>query len=388
MGEPWTSLASSLLGILASLLTILWVVFPTEHRFAALKFLSRALNCFSSYCYFDITEIDGANTNELYNAVRLYLSSFVSASGSRLSVTRAVNSSATTFGLSNNNCTTDVFKGVAVRWEHVVTQRQAQNFSWQSLPDKKRSFTLRMRKRDKGLILDSYLDHIIDKANNIRRKIQGRLLYTISCGGSLKSWGHPWDSVPFKHPSTFGTLAMDPDKKRNIIEGVHKFAAGQALYQQTGRAWKLCCLLYGPPRTEKSSVIAAMANFLGYDIYDLELTQVHSKSELLNLLVTTSSKSIIVIKDIDCLINLSNWSKVPQAAAPQSYNYLGVPDAVCGGEDESNNTITFPGLLNFPDGLWSCCGDERIFIFTTNHIEKLDPALLQSSQMDMHICMS
>lgn len=50
--------------------------------------------------------------------------------------------------------------------------------------------------------------------------------------------------------------------------------------------------------------------------------------------------------------------------------------------------ITLGGLLNFIDGLWSSCGDERIVIFTTNHKEKIDPALLRPGRMDMHIHMS
>lgn len=50
--------------------------------------------------------------------------------------------------------------------------------------------------------------------------------------------------------------------------------------------------------------------------------------------------------------------------------------------------ITLSGLLNFIDGLWSNCGDERIIVFTTNHKEKLDPALLRPGRMDMHIHMS
>lgn len=45
-------------------------------------------------------------------------------------------------------------------------------------------------------------------------------------------------------------------------------------------------------------------------------------------------------------------------------------------------------MLNFIDGLWSSCGDERIIIFTTNHKEKLDAALLRPGRMDMHIHMS
>lgn len=50
--------------------------------------------------------------------------------------------------------------------------------------------------------------------------------------------------------------------------------------------------------------------------------------------------------------------------------------------------LTLSGLLNFIDGLWSTCGDERIIIFTTNHKDRLDPALVRPGRMDMHIHMS
>ncbi|KAF8016556.1 hypothetical protein BT93_H1925 [Corymbia citriodora subsp. variegata] len=365
MKEFWTLLAS-ILGVLASLMSVLQVVIPPNLKGIAFKFLNRALNYFSPYRYHDILEIDGVNTNEHYKAVQLYLSSFVSASScSLITLTRTVDSSATTFGLSNNDCINDVFNGVAVQWEHMVTQRQSQPFSWQPLPDEKRCFRLRIRKRDRDLILDSYLDYITDKANDIRRKNQQRLLYTNSRGRSLDSRGQPWDSVPFKHPSTFDTLAMDPERKRNIMEDLGTFATG---YQQTGEARKRRYLLYGPPGTGQSSMIAAMANFLGYDIYNLELTEVHSNSELLNLFMKTNANSIIVIKDIDYLVSPSNRSNVLRD-----------------GEDENNDTNPLWGLLNFPNGLWSWCGSERIFVYTTNHFEKLDPALLESSRMNMHV---
>ncbi|WJX96644.1 hypothetical protein P8452_77817 [Trifolium repens] len=398
MKEYWTSLAS-ILGVFAFCQTILQTVFPPELRFASAKFLNRIFNCFSTYCYFEITEIDGVNTNELYNAVQLYLSSSVSITGNRLSLTRAVNSSAFTFGLANNDSIVDTFNGVNVVWEHVVTQRNSQTFSWRPLPDEKRGFTLRIKKNHKHLILNSYLDYIMEKASDIRRKNQDRLLYTNSRGGSLDSRGHPWESVPFKHPSTFDTLAMDPEKKKEIMEDLIDFANGQSFYHKTGRAWKRGYLLYGPPGTGKSSMIAAMANFLGYDIYDLELTEVHNNSELRKLLMKTSSKSIIVIEDIDCSINLSNRKKNKNngsavssgsvSVSSRSYYDSGVADLRGGGGGEENgNSITLSGLLNFTDGLWSCCGSERIFVFTTNHIEKLDPALLRGGRMDMHIFMS
>ncbi|KAL3746070.1 hypothetical protein ACJRO7_015080 [Eucalyptus globulus] len=384
--ESWTSLAS-LLGTLAFCQTFLQLVLPPELRLASLKFLTRALRCFSSYCYFDVAEMDGVNSNELYNAVQLYLSSFASTStsASRLSLTRARNSSVTTFRLSNNDPIADVFDGVAVQWEHAATQRQPQPSSWRSVPDEKRSFTLRFKKREKDRILNSYLDHIMDKANDIRRNNQELLICTTSRGSASR--GRPWEAVPFKYPSTFDTLAMDPEKKRDIMEDLSDFVAGQAFYQRTDRAWKRAYLLYGPPRTGKSSMIAAMANFLSYHVYYLQLAEVHSNSELRKLLMKTSSKSIIAI-DIDCLFNLSNKSKASQAAVPWSYYNPREPEPARGGEDGNGNTITLTGLFNLTNGLWSCCGSERIFVFTTNHIDKLDPALLRSGRMDMHICMS
>ncbi|XVF60444.1 hypothetical protein PTKIN_Ptkin08bG0047000 [Pterospermum kingtungense] len=50
--------------------------------------------------------------------------------------------------------------------------------------------------------------------------------------------------------------------------------------------------------------------------------------------------------------------------------------------------FTLSGLLNCIDGLWSACGGERIIVFTTNHVEKLDPALIRRGRMGKHIEMS
>lgn len=45
--------------------------------------------------------------------------------------------------------------------------------------------------------------------------------------------------------------------------------------------------------------------------------------------------------------------------------------------------MTFSGLLNALDGVRSQEG--RILIMTTNHREKLDPALLRPGRADVHI---
>lgn len=64
--------------------------------------------------------------------------------------------------------------------------------------------------------------------------------------------------------------------------------------------------MFGPPGTGKSSLIAAMANYLNFDIYDLELTVLRRNSDLKKLLVATTNKSILVVEDIDCTIDLQH----------------------------------------------------------------------------------
>ncbi|KAL8513847.1 hypothetical protein ACS0TY_013097 [Phlomoides rotata] len=372
MKEIWTTMGS-MMGVWVFCQSLLYTVVPAELRSASCKFFYRILSYFSPYCYYDIMEINGVNTNELYDAVQLYLGSFSSITNTRLSLTHVLNSSSITFGLSKNDRLIDFYKGATVEWEHVVSKHPAQQTnSRRPLPQEKRGFTLRVRKKNKQLVLESYLDFVMERANELRRKKEDQLLYT----NSGKEWDYEWKSVSFKHPSTFDTLAMDPVKKGEIMADLLDFANGESFYQKTGRAWKRGYLLYGPPGTGKSSMIAVMANFLGYDVYDLELTEVKTNSKLRRLLMKTSSKPIIVIEDIDCSINLTNRNKSSGGGAST------------GGGKKGNNTITLSGLLNFTDGLWSCCGSERIFVFTTNHVKKLDLAQLRSSRMDMHIHMS
>lgn len=184
-----------------------------------------------------------------------------------------------------------------------------------------------------------------------------------------------WSSIEFEHPSSFETLAMDPEKKEEILNDLVAFSNGKEYYKKIGKAWKRGYLLYGPPGTGKSTMISAMANHLNYNIYDLELTAIKNNSELRKLLTATSNKSIIVIDDIDCSADLTaNRIKKDNNSTKE--------------QDKYENSVTLSGLLNFIDGIWSACGQERIVVFTTNHLEKLDPALIRRGRMDMHIKLS
>ncbi|KAJ4797449.1 P-loop containing nucleoside triphosphate hydrolases superfamily protein [Rhynchospora pubera] len=172
---------------------------------------------------------------------------------------------------------------------------------------------------------------------------------------------------------------MDPEKKEAIIKDLKMFREGKDYYKKIGKAWKRGYLLYGPPGTGKSSMIAAIANFLEYDVYDLELTAVKTNIELRKIFIETTDKSIIVIEDIDCSINVINKSKKMENRDEDEKEDMSKDD---------NGKLTLSGLVNFIDGLWSACGSERILIFTTNHLENIDPILIRTGRMDMHIEMS
>ncbi|KAL4361373.1 hypothetical protein GQ457_04G021060 [Hibiscus cannabinus] len=130
-------------------------------------------------------------------------------------------------------------------------------------------------------------------------------------------WHERWSSnaVKLDHPMTFVTLALDGDLKNTIMEDLDSFINGKEYYKKIGKMWKRSYLLHGPPGTGKSSLIAAMANHLNFDIYSMNLSVVNSDSSLKYLLLHVSNRSILVIEDIDYTIKLQNMEAWEQAVS-------------------------------------------------------------------------
>lgn len=181
---------------------------------------------------------------------------------------------------------------------------------------------------------------------------------------------------------------MEPEAKRDVVEDLLSFSNNKDFYERIGRAWKRGYLLHGPPGTGKSTMIAAMANLLSYDVYDLELTAVKDNTELKKLLIATSSKAIIVIEDIDCSADLTGQRREKREKGEEGEKNHVLKKMGVGEAENKSSKITLSGLLNFIDGLWSACGGERIIVFTTNYVENLDPALIRRGRMDKHIELS
>ncbi|TVU38854.1 hypothetical protein EJB05_12248 [Eragrostis curvula] len=165
---------------------------------------------------------------------------------------------------------------------------------------------------------------------------------------------------------------MDPELKQSVIDDLDRFLKRKDYYMRIGKAWKRGYLLYGPPGTGKSSLVAAIANYLRFNLYDLDISEVRYNNTLQRLLIAMPNKSILVIEDIDCCFTTASRE---EEELDDYGGYSNTP------------RITLSGLLNFIDGLWSTSGEERIIIFTTNYKDRLDPALLRPGRMDMHIYM-
>ncbi|KAK0591042.1 hypothetical protein LWI29_034855 [Acer saccharum] len=315
--------------------------------------------------YIDITFHEHGETsshNEAFSAIKSYLSTKASLWASSFKADFIKQSKSLILSVDDHEEVTDEFCGVKVWW--VLENKQKQSKTHEN-----RYFKLSFLRRHRQFIAGSYIDHVINEGKALALKNRQKRMYSNTPCIDWNNWRR-WNSVYFDHPATFDTLAMESKKKEEIMNDLKKFSEAKEYYAKIGKAWKRGYLLYGPPGTGKSTMIAAMANFLNYDVYDLELTIVKNNRELRSLLITTSSKSLIVIEDIDCSLNLTGQRQSKSDSESKS------------------SEVTLSGLLNFIDGLCSASGEERIVVFTTNHVDKLDPALIRRGRMDKHIEMS
>ncbi|PON59456.1 Spastin [Parasponia andersonii] len=373
------------LGSLVGGLMFFWAIFqqffPHQLKNHIDKYFQRLVTYVYPYIQIRFNEFTGERLmrSEAYFAIENYLSTNSSLHAKRLKADMVKNKqSQLVLSMDDHEEVSDEFKGVKIWWASGKNTVKTQPLSFHPVSDERRYYKLTFHKRNRDLVIGPYLDHVLKEGKAIKVKNRQRKLYT--------NHGSYWSHVVFQHPATFQTLAMEEEKKQEIIDDLVAFSQAEDFYTRIGRAWKRGYLLYGPPGTGKSTMVSAMANLLNYDIYDLELTAVRDNTDLRRLLIDTSSKSIIVIEDIDCSLELTGQRKRKKE---QKEEEEGKDPKEKKEEKESKGSqVTLSGLLNFIDGIWSACGGERIIVFTTNFVEKLDPALIRKGRMDKHIELS
>ncbi|KAK9116951.1 hypothetical protein Sjap_015898 [Stephania japonica] len=391
LGETWAGAGST---IAAGM--FLYTMFQQyshllPHQFQVYtRWFFNFFNPYISISFYEYTG-DRYERSPVYADIETYLTSNSSQLAKRLKADVVDDSKDLVFSMDDYEEITDSYKGVELWWASCQSVPISQTISlYASDASERRYYTLSFHYKHRKLITESYLKHVREQGKKMKIENRLRKLYT---NNETENWSSHqsksmWSHVAFEHPSTFEKLAMDPVKKQEIVDDLIAFNKGKDYYAKVGKAWKRGYLLYGPPGTGKSSMVAAMANLLDYDVYDLELTSVKNNNELKKLFIEVSSKSIIVIEDIDCSLDLTGQRKEEEkkedAKAKNPIAQL-VKDEESSGDDSK---VTLSGLLNFIDGLWSSCGEERLIVFTTNHVNKLDPALIRRGRMDKHIELS
>lgn len=175
---------------------------------------------------------------------------------------------------------------------------------------------------------------------------------------------HHVDWVPHGDPKRkrpLDSVFLDEGVKERIVADIEDFLGSQDWYTERGIPYRRGYMLFGPPGTGKSSFIQALAGELGYSIALVILSQRGITDDSLGRLLTkVPPRTLILLEDADAAFN----------------NRRQVDD-----DGYSGSNVTFSGLLNALDGV--ATGEERITFLTTNHIDKLDEALIRPGRVDL-----
>ncbi|CAL9248256.1 unnamed protein product [Arabidopsis halleri] len=287
------------------------------------------------------------------------------ARAKRLKAKESKNSKSLVLCLDDNEAVVDVFQGVKVVWSLFVEDKENQSVSKVG-----RYLTLSFNNHHREMITETYIDHVLREGKEIALKNRERKLYTNNHRHDYISMRDGrWSNVPFNHPATFETLAMDLDKKEEIKKDLIKFSKGKDYYRKVAKPWKRGYLLFGPPGTGKSTMISAIANFLDYDVYDLELTTVKDNAELKKLILDTKGKSIVVIEDIDCSLDFTEHRKKKkeddedEEEKKKAENLKRLRD-----HKESNVTLSGYGRMDYHIEM-SYCRFEAFKVLAKNYLE-------------------
>ncbi|KAJ3679946.1 hypothetical protein LUZ60_016224 [Juncus effusus] len=384
MSERWAGMASAVASFM-----FLWAMgkqfIPIDMQGEVTSLANKVISFIDPYDHITIPQSDGDSMEYymLYIYAEAYLGYCCSNQAHNLKLVEfGEDTNRFSVTVDTNEDVMDEYLGIKIWW---VPLEQSQLVGLLRGEVRRKYLRVSFHKMHRQIVVESYFRHVLEEGRTIRAKNRKQMLFTNEPSSSSSSKRVTWKHMAFQHPSTFDTLAMDYDKKNEIINDLVAFREGTDYYSRIGKVWKRGYLLYGPPGTGKSSLIAAIANFLKYDVYDLELTAVKSNVELRNLFIQTTGKSIIVIEDIDCSLEFTRKRKFNKAAKSKTDVEAKIESLL---EEEEASKVTLSGILNVIDGLWSSCSGEKIIIFTTNHMEKLDAALIRKGRMDKFIEMS
>ena len=241
-----------------------------------------------------------------------------------------------------------------------------------------------------------------------------------------------WRETPHETMKSFDNIFFEG--KQEVMNKIQFFTENKEWYRRNGVPYTLGIALYGAPGTGKTSFIKALATLLDRHIISMSLARIKTKKQLYDFYFETQysnandknavgfDKKIIVFEDIDCvgdiILKRKQKSKSDELMEIESLeddeDFIDTSNAVkpltpedkvkreiakatkyvlkrMNGEGCSTmgpmmsstqqDTITLDDILNLWDGIRENTG--RIMIITTNHYDRLDPALIRPGRIDM-----
>jgi chaperone BCS1 len=150
---------------------------------------------------------------------------------------------------------------------------------------------------------------------------------------------------------TFNELFLaDKDK---LIEDLKQFVKNNERYKELRIPFKRGYLFYGTPGNGKSSIAYAIADYLKYDVYTMDISTMTS-SDFVQAYNKIPNSSVIVLEDVDTCFN--------------------------GRKNINNSSINFSTFINALSGVG--VREDIITIITTNNIEAIDSALMREGRCD------
>jgi ATP-dependent 26S proteasome regulatory subunit len=262
--------------------------------------------------------------------------------------------------------------------------------------------------------LKNYVDNITEKylASIKDNRLNNKFIYCLEKvkasedESRLDCWGeHKFDSA-----RTFKNMFFDG--KKELITKIDFFLNNRSWYYEKGIPYALGIGLHGPPGTGKTSLIKALANHTGRHIIMVSLKMIKTKAQLENFFFESKynennendsisfDKKIIVFEDIDCIgeIILDRSKKSHDAKVKlhdkkkymtEDINVSDVIQTICKINETTpmnilpcqDQPITLDDILNLWDGVRETPG--RILVISSNHYDKLDPALVRPGRIDI-----
>ncbi|ANB14283.1 bifunctional AAA family ATPase chaperone/translocase BCS1 [Sugiyamaella lignohabitans] len=215
------------------------------------------------------------------------------------------------------------------------------------------TITLTTLYRDRHL----FNDLLTEAHTRAQSQQQGKTVIYSSFGPEWRPFGTP------RRKRDLDSVILAEGVKERMLDDIKDFLNTSSWYYDRGIPYRRGYLLYGPPGSGKSSVIQALAGELDYNICILNLSEITLTDDRLNHLMNhIPERSILLLEDIDAAFNERKQS-----------------------DDQGfMSGVTFSGLLNALDGVASA--DERLIFMTTNHPERLDPALIRPGRVDYKEC--